>query len=104
MDYQAVLDVVRNLPTEDQARLAAQIRDDLIVRSEDVDLTPELKEMLDKRLAEIDEDDQTEGFDPDLTPELKKELDRRIAEHKADPGSTVPWETVLAEALERHKQ
>jgi len=29
-----------------------------------------------------------------LDPEQAAELDRRLAEHLADPGSSIPWETV----------
>ncbi len=36
-----------------------------------------------------------------LSPELKAELERRVAESDAGIGETVPWETVLAEALAR---
>ncbi len=36
-----------------------------------------------------------------LSPELKAELERRVAESDAGIGKTVPWETVLAEALAR---
>lgn len=36
-----------------------------------------------------------------LSPEWKAGLDRRVAESDAGIGETVPWETVLAEALAR---
>lgn len=36
-----------------------------------------------------------------LSPELKAGLERRVAESDAGIGETVPWETVLAEALAR---
>jgi putative addiction module component (TIGR02574 family) len=36
-----------------------------------------------------------------LSPELTAELERRVAESDAGIGETVPWETVLAEALAR---
>ena len=76
MNYQAILDVVRTLPMVDQARLAIQIRDDLIAQSEDDDLPPELKEDLDRRLADIE----------------------------ANPDDFIPWEVVLADAQARHKK
>jgi putative addiction module component (TIGR02574 family) len=72
MDYQTIVDAVRTLPTEDQARLVLEIRDELIVQ------------------------------DDALTPEFMEELDRRLADMEANPDDCVPWETVLAEARARH--
>lgn len=31
----------------------------------------------------------------ELSPEQRAELDRRLAEHIADPDSAIPWEEVL---------
>ena len=67
MEFQAVLDAVRSLPVEDQVRLVDQIQDDLL----------------------------GEEPDPDLTPELMEELDRRMAEMEANPDAGIPWEQVL---------
>jgi putative addiction module component (TIGR02574 family) len=36
------------------------------------------------------------GWQPELTQELKDELDRRIAAHEADPTRVLTWEQVLA--------
>lgn len=33
--------------------------------------------------------------DVPVSDEMKQELDRRMAEHQSDPSSSVPWETVL---------
>jgi putative addiction module component (TIGR02574 family) len=41
---------------------------------------------------------------PELTPELKQELDRRIADMEANPHDVVPWETVRANALAQCKE
>jgi len=35
----------------------------------------------------------------DLTPEQLEELDRRIEEHERDPSTAVPWEAVRAKLL-----
>ena len=68
-----VLDAVRALPVDDQARLIDLIQDELIAQD----------------------------ADPNLTPELMQELDRRIADIEANPGGGVPWEQVLAAATWR---
>jgi putative addiction module component (TIGR02574 family) len=39
-----------------------------------------------------------------LSDELRAELDRRLADHEANPGDTIPWEQVKAEALARFKK
>jgi putative addiction module component (TIGR02574 family) len=36
-----------------------------------------------------------------LTEELRQELERRLAEHKADPSSAIPWEEVRARLRDR---
>lgn len=36
------------------------------------------------------------GWEPQLTPELKEELEQRIAAHEADPTRVLTWEQVLA--------
>lgn len=36
------------------------------------------------------------GWRPELTDELRNELDRRLAAHQADPGSVLTWEQVVA--------
>ena len=35
----------------------------------------------------------------DLTPEERAELDRRLAEHIADPTSAIPWDEVRRKLL-----
>jgi len=37
----------------------------------------------------------------ELTPEERAELDRRLAEHERDPSSAIPWETVKDELFRR---
>ena len=37
----------------------------------------------------------------DLTPEQRAELDRRLAEHIADPASAIPWDEVRRKLLRR---
>jgi len=37
----------------------------------------------------------------ELTPEQRAELDRRIEDYKNDPAGNVPWEEIKAEALAR---
>lgn len=37
----------------------------------------------------------------DLTPEQRAELDRRLAEHVADPASAIPWDEVRRKLLRR---
>lgn len=39
--------------------------------------------------------------DVPVTEAQRAELRRRVAEHRADPGSVVPWEKVLARARTR---
>ncbi len=39
--------------------------------------------------------------DMELSPELKAELERRLALADADPSRGIPWEVVLAEAKAR---
>jgi putative addiction module component (TIGR02574 family) len=73
MEYQAVLDAARALPMEDRVRLVDQLQDDL------------------------------QATDPNLTPELMEELERRLADSKANPGDAVTWEEIMAEARARHK-
>jgi putative addiction module component (TIGR02574 family) len=76
MEFQAVLEAVRSLPVDDQVRLVSQIQEDLQIQVPDADLTPELMEELDRRLADID----------------------------ANPDDVVTWEEVLAEARARHRR
>ncbi len=64
MGFQAVLELVRALPAEEQLRLVDLIEDEL--------------------LPETDV--------PDLTPEQIKEIKRRVAEHEANPSIGIPWE------------
>ncbi len=72
MEFQAVLEAVRSWPVEDRVRLVDQIHDDL------------------------------QAGDPNLTPELIEELERRLADCKANPGDVITWEEVMAEARARH--
>ena len=37
----------------------------------------------------------------ELSPEQKAELDRRIEDYRQNPGGNVPWETIKTEALAR---
>ena len=37
----------------------------------------------------------------ELTPEERAELDRRLAEHERDPSSAIPWKTVKDELFRR---
>jgi len=37
----------------------------------------------------------------ELTPEQKAELNRRIEDYRLNPGGNIPWETIKAEALAR---
>ena len=53
---------------------------------EQVDLAYELLESVEQQL-------------PPLTPELREELDRRIAEDDADPTPGVPWSELRAQLL-----
>ena len=47
-----------------------------------------------------------EGDEPqiEVTDELKAEIDRRLADAEANPGDSVPWEQVKAEALARFQK
>jgi putative addiction module component (TIGR02574 family) len=36
-----------------------------------------------------------------LSPEQRTELERRIENYKKDPSGTIPWETIKSEALAR---
>ena len=37
----------------------------------------------------------------ELSPEQKAELDRRIEDYRQNPEGNIPWETIKAEALAR---
>ena len=37
-----------------------------------------------------------DGWKPELTDEMKDELDRRLAKHEADPDNVRTWEQILA--------
>lgn len=37
----------------------------------------------------------------EVTPEQKAELDRRIEDYRMNPENTIPWEKIKAEALAR---
>lgn len=37
----------------------------------------------------------------ELTPEQRAELDRRIEDYRNNPEGNIPWETIKAEALAR---
>jgi putative addiction module component (TIGR02574 family) len=41
---------------------------------------------------------------PELTDELKQEIDRRLAALDANPGDVVPWDEVYARTLQRLKK
>jgi putative addiction module component (TIGR02574 family) len=73
MEFQAVLDAVRSLPTEEQARLVDMIQDEL----------------------------ESSASDTDLSPVQIEELDRRLADIKKNPGAGTPWEQVRVEARAR---
>ena len=68
MEFQAVLDVVRSLPVDDQVRLVDQIHDDLQELAKDFQMSP----------AQI------------------KEIERRINAYEANPRIGIPWEEVAA--------
>jgi putative addiction module component (TIGR02574 family) len=36
------------------------------------------------------------GWQPELTEELREELERRLAAHKANPDNVLTWEQVVA--------
>ena len=76
MEFQAVLDAVRSLPAEDQARLVDLIQDELLTQAENLG----------------------------LSPEPLMELDRRLADAEANPDDVVSWEQVLADARARLKR
>ena len=68
MEYQTVLEAVRAWPIENRVRLVDQIQDDLHVSDEN------------------------------LTPELMQELDRRLADLKANPADVTIWEEIMSKA------
>lgn len=62
------MDRIRRLSVAERVQLAQDIWDTLEPTAEDLPLTEEQKEI----------------------------LDRRLAEHEADPASAIPWESVKA--------
>lgn len=68
MDLKAVLTEVQSWPPEDRLRLIEEVWDGL----------------------------SDEGYEPELTEELKDLLDRRLAALDADPGNVVTWEEIKA--------
>ena len=66
MDYQTVLDEVGQWPIEEQLRLIQDVGD---------------------RFAECDDE-------PELTDELKELLDRRVASLHANPRDVISWEDI----------
>ena len=48
--------------------------------------------------------DEGDESSVELTNELKAEIDRRLADAEANPGDSVPWEQVKAEALARFQK
>jgi putative addiction module component (TIGR02574 family) len=87
MEYETVLNAIREWPNEAQIRLAIQIRDDLNGES----LPPKLEELLER----FDGAEAEAVGEDELPAEFKLELDRRIAAHRANPESAIPWKTVL---------
>jgi len=73
VDIAATLAQARSLSIDDRMRLVEGIRDSIEADSEDLELTPAQREM----------------------------LERRLAAHAANPDAVVPWEVVKAEALAR---
>ena len=74
MDYAAVLKAARALPWDEQMLL----------------------------LNELNEDLGTDAPEPaDLDDDTKQMLDRRIADMEANPNDVVPWEQVYADAKSR---
>ena len=70
---QAVLTEVDAWPIEDRIRLVQEIWD---------------------RLA-------GQGHELELSPEIKAEIDRRLAAHEANPAAATPWEQMEAETMAR---
>ena len=68
MDLKTVLTEVQSWPPEDRLRLIEEVWDGL----------------------------SDEDFEPELTEELKDLLDRRLAALDADPGNVATWEEVKA--------
>ncbi len=68
MDLKAVLTEVQSWPPEDRLRLIEEVWD---------------------RLSD-------EGYESELTEELKDLLDRRLAALDADPGNVVTWDEIKA--------
>ncbi|MBA4063254.1 MAG: hypothetical protein C0501_05995 [Isosphaera sp.] len=56
---------------------------------------------LQRQVADLAADD---GPPIELTPELKAEIERRIADAEANPHDSVPWEVVEASIRERLKR
>jgi putative addiction module component (TIGR02574 family) len=68
MDLKAILTEVQSWPPEDRLRLIEEVWDGL----------------------------SDEGYEPELTEELKDLLDRRLAALDADPGNVLTWEEIKA--------
>ena len=68
MDLKAVLTEVQCWPPEDRLRLIEEVWDGL----------------------------SEEGYEPELTEELKDLLDRRVAALDADPGNVLTWDEIKA--------
>ena len=73
MDDSATLTEIRSLSVQERLRIVEAIWDSIEADSEDLELTPAQREM----------------------------LERRLAAHAANPDAVVPWEVVKAEALAR---
>jgi putative addiction module component (TIGR02574 family) len=73
MDVSATLTEIRSLSVQERLRIVEAIWDSIEADSEDLELTPAQREM----------------------------LERRLAAHAANPDAVVPWEVVKAEALAR---
>jgi putative addiction module component (TIGR02574 family) len=73
MDVSATLTEITSLSVEERLRIVEAIWDSIEADSEDLELTPAQREM----------------------------LERRLAAHAANPDAVVPWEVVKAEALAR---
>ena len=56
MDLETVLAEIRSWPVEDRVRLMDEIREGLTDEASELDLTDELKDLLDRRLAALDAD------------------------------------------------
>jgi len=68
MDPTATLRAVQAWPLEDQLELVCRLWDQLVEA----------------------------GWQPELTDELKDELDRRLAAYESDPTNVLTWEQVVA--------